>query len=71
MAWVEKHGSGFRVRYRLPDDTLTSETGFESWDVAADRAADVESELRTGRFVDPRLAQTGVAEWIRQWSRRA
>jgi integrase len=68
MAWVERHGSGFRIRYRLPDGTLTSETGFESRADAVDRAADVESEQRTGTFVDPRLAQTGAGEWIRQWS---
>jgi len=54
MAWVERHGSGFRIRYRLPDGTLTSETGFETRTDAADRAADVESEQRTGTFVDPR-----------------
>lgn len=29
MAWVEKHGTGFLVRYRLPDGSLGSETGFE------------------------------------------
>jgi integrase len=61
---VEKHGSGFRVRYRLPDGSVPSETGFASYRVAAD----VESEQRTGAFVDPRLAQTCVGEWVRRWS---
>ncbi len=68
MAWVEKHGSGFRVRYRLSDGSVPSETGFGSHREAADRAADVESEQRTGAFVDPRLAQTCVGDWVRQWS---
>jgi integrase len=68
MAWVEKRSTGFRVRYRLPDGTLTSETGFDTWSAAADRAADVESEQRNGTLVDPRLAQTRVGEWIRRWS---
>jgi integrase len=68
MAWVEKHGSGFRVRYRLPDGSVPSETGFLTSKAAADRAADVESEHRTGTFVDPKLAQTVVGEWVRQWS---
>src|SRR5689334_641929 len=68
MAWVEKHGSGFRVRYRLPDGSVPSETGFVTHRAAADRAADVESEQRTGAFVDPRLAQTCVGEWVRRWS---
>ncbi|MGH3761936.1 tyrosine-type recombinase/integrase [Actinophytocola sp.] len=68
MAWVERRGAGFRVRYRLPDGTLTSETGFDTWKVAADRAADVECEQRNGTLVDPRLTQTLVGEWVRQWS---
>lgn len=68
MAWVEKHGSGFRVRYRLPDGSVPSETGFNSYRDAANRAADVESEQRTGSFVDPRLAQTCVGDWVREWT---
>jgi integrase len=68
MAWVEKHGSGFRVRYRLPDGSPPSEPGFTSCRAAADRADDVESEQRTGAFMDPRLAQTCVGEWVRRWS---
>ena len=68
MAWVEKHGSGFRVRYRLPDGSVPSENGFTTHRSALDRAADVESEQRTGAFVDPRLAQTCVGEWVRRWS---
>lgn len=63
MAWVEKHGSGFRVRYRLPDGSVPSETGFTDYRAAADRAADVESEQRTGKFVNPRLAQTLIGDW--------
>lgn len=31
-------------------------------------AADVESDQRRDRFVDPRLAQTTIDEWIRVWS---
>ena len=64
--WVEKHGGGFRVRYRLPDGSVPSETGFETYRAAADRAADVESEQRTGAFVAPRLAQTSAGEWVRR-----
>lgn len=62
MAWVEKHGDGFRVRYRLPDGALVSEKGFATKREADDRAADVESDHRRGRVVDPRLAQTPVGE---------
>lgn len=67
MAWVERHGDGYRVRYRLNDDLVT-ENGYTTRDAAEDRAADIESDQRRGRFVDPRLAQTTIDEWIRSWT---
>jgi integrase len=68
MAWVEKHGDGFRVRYRLDDATIFTEHGYATQDEADNRAADVESDQRRHRFVDPRLADTTLDEWIRAWS---
>jgi hypothetical protein len=67
MAWVEKHGDAFRVRYRLDDGTIFSEKGFEA-KAADNRAADVESDQRQQRFVDPRLAKTTIDESIRERS---
>jgi hypothetical protein len=68
MAWVEQHKGGYRVRYRLDDSTLITENGYTTRNDAEDRAADIESDQRRGRFVDPRLAQTSIDEWIRNWS---
>ena len=68
MAWVEQRGDGFRVRYRLPDGTLHTENGFPTQQAADNRAADIESDQRRERFVDPRLAQTTIDEWIRMWT---
>lgn len=67
MAWVEKHRDGYRVRYRL-NDALLTENGYTTRAAAEDRAADIESDQRRGRFVDPRLAQTSIDEWIRSWN---
>ncbi len=67
MAWTEKHGDGYRVRYRLGEDLIT-ENGNLDRTAAEDRAADIESDQRRGRFVDPRLAHTTVDEWIRSWT---
>ncbi|GAB2795080.1 tyrosine-type recombinase/integrase [Amycolatopsis magusensis] len=55
------------MRYRLSDESLHSETGFATRDEADDRAADVESDQRRGRFVDPRLAQTTLGDWVTRW----
>ncbi|MCK2243666.1 MULTISPECIES: tyrosine-type recombinase/integrase [unclassified Crossiella] len=68
MAWVEKRGDGFRVRYRLDDGTIFTESGFVTQVEADNRAADIESDQRRHRFPDPRLAQTTIDEWIRKWT---
>lgn len=68
MAWVEKRGDGFRVRYRLDDGTIFTENRFATRNEADNRAADVESDQRRRQFTDPRLAQTTIDEWIRTWS---
>ena len=68
MAWAEKHGDGYRVRYRLPHGSLFTERGFTSRQQAENRAADVESDRRRDHFVDPRRAQTTVGEWVHIWS---
>jgi integrase len=68
MAWAEKRGGRYRVRYRLPDGTLFTEGGFTTRAEAEARAADVESDQRRELFVDPRLAQTTLGEWVEVWS---
>ncbi|MFC6091529.1 tyrosine-type recombinase/integrase [Saccharothrix lopnurensis] len=67
MAWVEKHGPAWRVRYRTPDGTLASETGFTHHTTAKDRARDIESDLRRGTFVDPTLGDLPLREWVPTW----
>jgi hypothetical protein len=62
------------VRFGIPysvsvaDGTLSWEVGFATPAEAAARASDVEAERRADSFVDPRLAQTSVGEWVRQWT---
>lgn len=53
MAWVEQHRGSFRVRYRLDDDTIFTEHGFDTQDEADNRAADVGSDQHRRRFVNP------------------
>src|SRR5688572_10168602 len=64
MAWAEERGGRYRVRYRLPDGSLFTEGGFTTRADAERRATDVESDQRRELFVDPRLAQTTVGEWV-------
>jgi integrase len=68
VAWVEHHGGGFRIRYRLDDGILVSETGFATKSAARARANDVESDKRRGTLTDPRAGQTLLGEWVETWS---
>jgi hypothetical protein len=68
VAWVEHHGGGFRIRYRLDDGILVSETGFETTSAARARANDVESDQRRGTLTDPRAGQTLLSDWVQTWA---
>ncbi|WP_037273662.1 N-terminal phage integrase SAM-like domain-containing protein [Kibdelosporangium aridum] len=68
MAWIEKHGGGFRVRYRLDDQTLMTENGFDTRTAAADRINELNYELRRGTWVDPRAGQTLLGDWVQTWA---
>ncbi|MBE1463814.1 integrase [Kibdelosporangium phytohabitans] len=68
MAWIERHGDGFRVRYRLDDRSIMTEPGFDTRDAAQDRIDDLNYEQRKGTWVDPRASQTLLGEWVTTWS---
>lgn len=67
MASAEKRGKQWRVRYKLPNGTWGSESGFPTKSAALARGRDLESDVRHGRFVDPRRAQTPFGEWSKIW----
>ncbi|MEU8140257.1 tyrosine-type recombinase/integrase [Streptodolium elevatio] len=67
MAWSEKHGTTWRVRYLKDDGTLGSENGYPDKDTADDRADEINTEQRRGTFTDPALGQTPVREWVDTW----
>lgn len=67
MASAEKRGKSWRVRYKLPNGSWGSESGFPTKSAALKRGNDLESDSRHGRFVDPRRAQTPFGEWAPTW----
>lgn len=67
MASAEKRGKKWRVRYKLPNGTWGSESGFPTKSAALARGRDLEADVRHGRFVDPRRAQTPFGEWAATW----
>ena len=72
MAYAEKRGRGpqpWRVKYKLPDGTEVSESGFETKASALTWGRDQEARIREGRWTDPNAGKTTVGEWIDRWLR--
>lgn len=67
MAYAERRGSTWRVRYRLPDGTWGSESGFLTQRAAEQWGDDQESDLRRGRAKDPRRGRVTIAEFVPVW----
>jgi len=62
MAWIEKRGTGYRVRYRDPLGKSRSRTFGRKLD--ADRfGREVEVDKTRGAWIDPRGADIPLAEW--------
>lgn len=70
MAWVEKRGPWFRVRYRDADGAVhTSPDKYSSRMAATEAAEEMETDVRRGQFIDPNAARTSLAEWAHTWRR--
>jgi hypothetical protein len=70
MAYAEKRGKGprpWRVKYKLPDGTEVSESGFETKAAALTWGRDQEARIREGRWTDPNAGKTTVGQWIDRW----
>lgn len=67
MAWSEKHGKFWRVRYWQDDGTLGSVPGFPTKKTADDYAETLESDQRRGTWIDPAAGKITVAEWSVDW----
>jgi hypothetical protein len=70
MAYAGKRGRGpqpWRVKYKLPDGTEVSESGFETKTAALTWGRDQEARIREGRWTDPNAGKTTVGQWIDRW----
>ncbi|PWR12641.1 site-specific integrase [Micromonospora sicca] len=67
MAWVEKRGAKFRVRLRMPDGTVTTDSLHERRADAVLRAKEVDVELARDTFIDPRGGRIPLADWVPIW----
>jgi integrase len=67
MAWVERHRSAFRVRLRLPDGTVITDSLHEAKPAAQLRAQEIDVEMGRETFVDPRGGKISLGEWVEIW----
>jgi hypothetical protein len=68
MAWVERHRSAFRVRLRLPDGTVVTDSLYDSKTDAQLRAQEIDVEIGRDTFVDPRDGKISLGEWVELWA---
>ena len=70
MAYAEKRGKGpkpWRVKYKRPDGSEASESGFESKKAALTWGRDQEGDIRQGRWTDSAAGKITVGEWADRW----
>jgi integrase len=68
MAWVERRSSAFRVRLRLPDGTVITDSVHERKPAAQLRAQEIDVELARDAFMDPRDGKISLGEWVDIWA---
>lgn len=67
MAYAEKRGKFWRARWRGPDGTLESESGFTSKTAAEKHARKQEAAIENNTYVDPRAGQITLTDWVNEW----
>lgn len=71
MAYPEKRGKVWRVRYKRADGTYgTDPTKYATKTAADQRCEEIEAAQRKGTFVDPTLGQTTLDEYVDKWFKR-
>lgn len=67
MAWVEQRGMKFRVRLRMTDGTVTTDSTHDLRADAVIRAKEIDVEVARDTFIDPRGGRIPLAEWVPIW----
>lgn len=68
MAYGQLDGSGsWRARYKRPDGTWGSKSGFSSETAAENWGAEQEALIRRRMWIDPRNAEMPFADFVEEW----
>jgi integrase len=63
MAFAEKRGSSWRVRFKLPDGTYSSASGFPTKQKALEYGQEQEVDVRRGDFYDRSQGEQTFGDW--------
>jgi integrase len=67
VAYAEKRGKTWRVRYQLPDGRYDSASGFETKQEALDWGRGQETDVKRKVFVNPGDGRKLFGEWVSEW----
>ena len=67
VAHAERRGKTWRARYKKPDGTWGSESGFRTKKAALAWGEEQDAAVRSGRWVDPDLMGKRFGAWAREW----
>jgi integrase len=67
MAWVEQRGTRWRVRYRLPDGAVGTDSSHPTRAAAQLRCKQVDIDQATGTYLDPAAGRITLAHWAELW----
>jgi integrase len=67
MAWVERRGNSFRVRYRNPDGTVGTDSSHPTRAAAEIRGKQVDVDQAHDTYLDPAAGRITLAQWVAIW----
>ena len=67
MAWVEQRGTRYRVRMRMPDGSVGTDSSHPTRGAAELRCKQVEVDQALDTYLDPALGRITLGEWVAIW----
>lgn len=67
MAWIEQRGTRYRVRLRLPDGQVTTDSSHPTYKAAELRRKEVDLDQARDTYRDPALGRITLTEWVAIW----
>ncbi|WP_328902337.1 LysM peptidoglycan-binding domain-containing protein [Streptomyces sp. NBC_00441] len=69
VAYAEKRGKSWRVKYKLPTGKYDSESGFETKQDALDWGRAQETDVKRKVFINPSDGRKLFGEWVTDWQK--